>query len=170
MHVVLQLGDRIVYGIHGVCAIIDIEQRVIDRKKADYYVLEPLDQPGAKYYVPTQNQIAVSKLRPMLTKDELEALFLNPSCRENIWIPDEGRRKLRYRELINGGDRTALICMIRCLNQHKESQLAAGRKFHLCDENFLKDAKKVLNSEFSYVLGIPTGEVGAYLENKISNL
>lgn len=167
MHVVLQLGDRLVYGIHGVCAIIDIEQRIIDRKKADYYVLEPLDQPGSKYYVPTHNQVAVSKLRPLLSAAELEALLHSPRAKEDIWIFDENRRKLRYREMINGGDRAALICMIRCLNKHKESQLAAGRKFHLCDENFLKDAKKVLASEFSLVLGIPAADVGMYIEQKL---
>ena len=168
MHGVLQLGDRIVYGIHGVGAIIDIEQRVIDRKKADYYVLEPLMQPGAKYYVPTQNQVAVSKLRPLLTAEELENLFHCPECRQNLWIADENRRKMRYRELINGGDRAALISMIQCLYKHKASQLEAGRKFHLCDENFLRDAQMVLSSEFSLILGIPTGEVSAYIERKLS--
>ena len=70
----LQLGDRVVYGVHGVCCIVDIEQRTIDRKKAEYYVLEPLDQPGAKFYIPTHNQIAVSKLRPLLSAQELDAL------------------------------------------------------------------------------------------------
>ena len=167
MHAVLQLGDRVVYGIHGVCAIVDVEQRVIDRKKADYYVLEPLDQPGSKYYVPVHNQIAVSKLRQLLTAEELEVLLCSSEVKADIWIPNENLRKQRYREYINGGDRAALICMIRCLKQHKDSQLAAGRKFHLCDENFLKDAKKVLSSEFSLILGIPAAEVGAYVQSKI---
>lgn len=164
----LQLGDRIVYGIHGVCCVVDIEQRIIDRKKADYYVLEPVDQPGAKFYVPTHNQIAVSKLRPLLTLQELEDLLQSPETYADIWIADENRRKQRYRELINSGDRASLICMIRSLHKHKEAQLAAGRKFHLCDENFLKDAQKLLTSEFSVVLNIPPSDVRAYIESKLS--
>ena len=164
----LQLGDRIVYGIHGVCCVVDIEQRIIDRKKADYYVLEPVDQPGAKFYVPTHNQIAVSKLRPLLTLQELEDLLLSPETHADIWIADENRRKQRYRELINSGDRASLICMIRSHHKHKEAQLAAGRKFHLCDENFLKDAQKLLTSEFSVVLNIPPSDVRAYIESKLS--
>lgn len=164
----LQLGDRIVYGIHGVCCVVDIEQRIIDRKKADYYVLEPVDQPGAKFYVPTHNQIAVSKLRPLLTLQELEDLLQSHETHADIWIADENRRKQRYRELINSGDRASLICMIRSLHKHKEAQLAAGRKFHLCDENFLKDAQKLLTSEFSVVLNIPPSDVRAYIESKLS--
>lgn len=165
----LQLGDRVVYGVHGVCCIVDIEQRTIDRKKAEYYVLEPLDQPGAKFYIPTHNQIAVSKLRPLLSAQELDALLLSPEARADVWITDENHRKQRYRELINSGDRVALICMIRSLHKHKAAQLAAGRKFHLCDENFLKDAQKLLSSEFSVVLNIPASAVGAYIESKLSD-
>ena len=30
---VLQVGSQVVYGIHGVCSIIDIEVRTVDRKK-----------------------------------------------------------------------------------------------------------------------------------------
>lgn len=165
----LQLGDRVVYGVHGVCCILDIEQRTIDRKKAEYYVLEPLDQPGAKFYIPTHNQIAVSKLRPLLSAQELDALLLSPEARADVWITDENHRKQRYRELINSGDRVALICMIRSLHKHKAAQLAAGRKFHLCDENFLKDAQKLLSSEFSVVLNIPASDVGAYIDSKLSD-
>lgn len=163
----LQVGSQVVYGIHGVCGIIDTEIRTVDRKKVEYFVLEPREQPGARFYVPTHNQAALSKLRPLLTLDELEALLASEDTHRDCWIADENQRKQKYRELINSGDRATLISMIRSLYQHKESQLAAGRKFHLCDENFLRDAQKLLSSEFSLVLGIPQAEVGAYIEKKL---
>lgn len=164
----LEVGNQVVYGIHGVCTIVDVEQRTVDRKKVEYFVLEPVEQTGARFYVPRHNQIAVSKLRPLLCADELDALLRSEETQRDTWIADENQRKLKYRELINGGDRAALICMIRCLLKHKTAQLAAGRKFHLCDENFLRDAQKLLSSEFSLILGIPQSEVGSYIENKLS--
>lgn len=167
MHPVLQVGTQVVYGIHGVCSIIDAEIRTVDRKKVEYFVLEPNEQPGARFYVPRHNQVALSKLRPLLTKAELEALLASEDTHRDCWVTDENQRKQKYRELINSGDRAALISMIRSLHQHKENQLAAGRKFHLCDENFLRDAQKLLSSEFSLVLGIPPTEVGAYIEKKL---
>ena len=163
----LQVGSQVVYGIHGVCCIIDVEVRRVDRKKVEYFVLEPNDQPGARFYVPTQNQVALSKLRPLLTREALDALLVSDDTHRECWIPEENLRKQKYRELINGGDRAALISMIRALQQHKESQLAAGRKFHLSDENFLRDAEKMLRSEFSYVLGMSQAEVSAYIKEKI---
>ena len=164
---VLQVGSQVVYGIHGVCRIIDTEIRRVDRKNVEYFVLEPKEQPGARFYVPAHNPVALSKLRPVLSREELDVLLVSEDTDRNCWIPDENLRKQKYRELINSGDRGALICMIRALYQHKENQLAAGRKFHLSDENFLRDAQKVLCSEFSMVLGIPYHEVAAYIEKKL---
>lgn len=155
------------YGIHGVCTITDTEIRTVDRKKVEYFVLEPNEQPGARFFVPTHNQVALSKLRPLLTAEELETLLSSEDTHKDCWITDENQRKQKYRELINSGDRASLISMIRSLHKHKETQLAAGRKFHLCDENFLRDAQKLLSSEFSLVLGIPQTEVGAYIEKKL---
>lgn len=167
LHMVFQLGDQAVYGIHGVCAIVDVEQRVVDRKKVEYYVLEPKDQPGARFYVPTHNQLAMSKLRPLLSRQELEELLRSEEAQRDTWIPDENQRKQKYRELINSGDRAALICMIRSLHAHKAAQMAAGRKFHLCDENFLRDAQKLLNSEFSLILGIQQDQLNDYIRTQL---
>jgi len=160
-------GDQVVYGIHGVCNVLDLEKRYVDKKNVEYYVLEPTDQPGSRYYVPTQNPAAVAKLRPILSKQELDALLSSEDTGRDAWIPDENLRKHRYRELIGGGDRAALICMVRSLHKQKSALLASGRKFHLCDENFLKDAEKLLSAEFSLVLNIQPNEVGQYIKNAI---
>lgn len=162
-----QQGDLVVYGVHGVSRIIGSEIRTVDRKKVEYFVLELLDQPGARFYVPTQNQAALAKLRPVLDANGLTALLHSEEARRDSWIPDEGQRKLRYRELINSGDRAALLSMVGSLHRHKNAVAAQGKKFHLCDENFLRDAEKLLHSEFSMVLGIEPGKVGQYIKNSL---
>ena len=163
----LQLGSLVVYGIHGVCIIADVEQRVVDRKKVEYFVLTPKDQPKARFYVPTQNQAALSRLHPLLSREALDALLDSEETSKDCWVQNENLRKQKYKELINSGDRAALISMIRSLQKHKENQLAAGRKFHLCDENFLRDATKLLSAEFSLVLGIPQTEVADYMKQQL---
>ena len=160
-----QVGDQVVYGIHGVCRILAEEERRVDRKRVKYFALEPLDQPGTRYYVPSENPVALAKLSRVLEKDALIELLTSERIRENCWIADENQRKQRYRELITSGDRVALLQMISTLHQHKKEQAAAGRKLHLCDDNFLKDAEKLLNSEFSLVLGIQLSEVGNYIQS-----
>jgi len=160
-------GDQVIYGIHGVCNVVDLQVQRVDKKNVEYYVLEPAEQPGARYYVPTQNKAAVAKLQPILTRGALDELLRSEEADKDAWIEDENRRKQYYRELINSGDRAALICMVRTLHKQKAAQLAAGRKFHLCDENFLRDAQKLLSAEFAIVLGIQQNEVEDYIKSII---
>lgn len=162
-----QVGEQVMYGIHGVCTIVEQEERMVDRKKILYYVLEPRDQAGARFYVPAHNQAAVAKMRRVMTREELESLLDSQEVRQDAWINDENQRKLCYRELISSGDRTRLISMVRTLHARKNMQAAAGRKFHLCDENFLRDAEKLLSSEFSMVLGISQEELPSYMKRAV---
>lgn len=162
-----QCGDQVVYGIHGVCQIIDLQAQKIGGKKTNYYVLEPVDQAGTRFFVPSENPLAVAKLRRVLTREEVEMMLTAETTQSDVWIADENQRKQRYRELIVSGDNRALFSMICALHREKVKQLAAGKKFHLCDENFLRDAEKLIGGEFSIVLGIPQGEVAQYIKSRI---
>ena len=161
-----QIGQKIVYGIHGVCCIVDLVEKKIDRKTICYFVLEPIDQPGSRYYVPSENQAALAKLRPLSTKEELQSLLTSPLA-ENGWIPDENRRKQYYRELVSSVNLKAMIDMIRCLRLHRRQQMEQGRKFHQCDENFLRDAQKLLSTEVAMVMEIPDDQVETYLQTEL---
>lgn len=70
-----KVGDHVVYGSHGVCHILDTEERRIDGKTRHFFVLEPLEQPGTKFYIPSQNPTALAKLRPVMTRLELDTLL-----------------------------------------------------------------------------------------------
>lgn len=162
-----QVGDRVVYGIHGVCDIKDSEIQIVDRKKVTYLVMEPLAQPGSRYLVPTHNAAAMAKLKPMLTREMLEALIRSDVVRQDSWIRDEGQRKQTYRELISSGDREHLMAMVHTLYRHKADQAAAGRKVHLCDDNFLRDAEKLLAGEVAVVLEMDMEEARQYVRSQL---
>lgn len=163
----VQVGNQVVYGMHGVCRVVEEEKRVIDRKTVTYLVLEPVGQTGSRYLVPTHNASAMSKIRPMLTKQTLEELITGEEAKADAWIPDEGQRKQVYRELIGSGDRVRLLQMVRTLYRHKKAQTAAGKKVHLCDDNFLRDAEKLLASEVSVVLEMDADQAKQYLRAKL---
>ena len=167
MRLVYHQGDQVVYGIHGVCVIHEITKQMVNRKRVEYYVLVPLNQPDARFYVPTQNQAAASKMRPLLKKDEIDALLKLDALENDCWISDENQRKQYYRELIVSGDRARLIGMIRSLYLHKENQLKQGRKFHMCDENFLRDAEKRLVGEVAQVMGMDNDAAKKYIRDKL---
>ena len=163
-----QVGALLVYGIHGVCRVLEEEQRVVDRKKVTYLVLEPVGQEGAKFLVPTHNAAAMAKLRPLLGREELTELLEYSRIRQEEWIQDENRRKQLYRELIGSGDRERLLAMICSITRHKQAQLAAGKKCHLCDDNFLRDAEKLFCGEISMVMDMEPDMARIYLHRKLN--
>lgn len=162
-----QQGDRVLYGIHGVCQIISTEIRKVDRKSVEYFALEPLEQPGTRYYIPTQNQTALLKLRPILSGEALKTLLTSSEIQQDVWINDESQRKLCYRDLLANADRCALLQMITTLYRQKQLRIKAGKKFHLCDENFLRDALKIIASEYAFIFGVTPKEAGEHIRNTI---
>lgn len=162
-----QIGQQVLYGIHGVCSVAAIEQKRFGKTKSNYYILQPAAQPDSKYYIPVNSAAALSKLRPLLSRRELMDLLHSDQVRRDVWIADENQRKLKFRELLSLGDRAEVLSMIWCLHRHKQEQQKLGRKFHQCDEGFLKDAEKLMNAEFSHVLGIEPGAVGAFIQREL---
>ena len=158
-----ETGSWVVYGIHGVCRVIGREKQLVDRKRSEYLVLEPLGQGDSRFYLPTANPSAMAKLRAVLSARELESLIASDQVREDCWIPKESVRKKRYRDLISNGDRVSLLRMAGSLYCYRAAQTAAGRKFHQCGENFLRDAEKLLSSEIALVLELTPEQAGDYL-------
>lgn len=163
-----QIGDQVVYSVHGVCRVVELEERIVERKTVSYLVLEPVGQGGAKYLVPTSNAAAMTKLKRILTREELEALLCSEEVHTDGWIKDENLRKQTYRELIRSADRGKLLCMVRTLYRHKAAQTAMGRKCHMCDDNFLRDAEKLLVSEVSVIMDITMEQAKTYLNDRLN--
>ncbi len=162
-----EVGSQLLYSVHGVCSVVGIEQRKVDRKIVEYYELSPVDQPESRFYIPTGNPAAVAKLHPLMSRSELEALLLSVKGQSGTWIADENRRKQHYRDLMSDLDRKAMFSTVSALMRHKKQQLASGKKLHMCDENFLRDAQKLIAGEFSMVLEMPKEEVGQYIQNAL---
>ncbi len=155
------------YGIHGVCRVIGTEKQLVNRKRTQYLVLEPLSQTESRFYLPTENPTAMAKLKAVLSRDELTALIASEEVHQDGWIQEENQRKLYYRELIGSGDRVALMRMVSALYRYKQAQVEAGRKFHQSDENFLRDAEKLLASEIALVMELTQEQARDYLRRQL---
>lgn len=162
-----QIGDKVIYGVHGVCIIADQEKRLVDRRNLTYLALEPVGQEGSRYFVPTHNEAAMRKIRDVLTREELETLIRSEQVHTDCWVRDENQRKQLYRELIGSADRSGLMRMVSTLYRHKASQNAAGRKCHLCDENFLKEAERLLVGEIAMVMDLGPDEAIQYIRDNL---
>lgn len=161
------LGEKVIYGVQGVCLVTDLEQRTVDGKQVTYLVLEPPERSGSRYLVPTHNAAAMAKVRPILSPEELEAMLTAGKLRTDVWIPEEGRRKQSYKELITSNDREQLSGMVAALYRHRAALSAAGKKIHMSDDNFLRDAEKILSGEIAAALNQTPSDALKYLRKKL---
>ena len=146
-------GERVVYAQNGVCEILGTEEKKFGKACKTYLVLAPVAQPDTRFYLCAENPAAMEKLHTLMTAREAHALLTDQPAVTD-WIQDEGLRKQRYRELLSDGSRQELMGMLRAVCRHRRMQLTNGRKFHICDESFLHDGKRLLCAELSAALEI----------------
>jgi CarD family transcriptional regulator len=136
----------------------DVTEKRIGKTKIQYYVLKPLCNNTSTLFVPTANQQLVSKMRRILTEDEAEAILRDlPPCGD--WNDNKQERSEQFRAIITEGSCVELIRLIRLVRTHGQEQLAGGKRLHISDERFLKEAEKMICEEFSLVLHISRDEV-----------
>jgi CarD family transcriptional regulator len=163
------VGDTIIYGASGVCKITGIQNMTVDKKTLPYYVLKPVFESASTIYVQTGSEICKSKMRRILSDVEIYALIRQMPDECTIWEPDENRRKERYRGILAGADRFALVKLIKTLYRRQEELKASGKgkRLHVSDAQFLKDAEKILYDEFAYVLDIKRQDVLSFIGEQI---
>ncbi len=162
-----QVNDTILYGTDGVCTIAEITQMTLKGKTQEYYVLKQTRSPESTIYVPTQNEKLLAKMRKVLSAEEIYEMIREMPNEEIAWIEDEAERKQTYAQILQSGDRRALIRMIKALYLHQQDLKHAGRKFHVSDERFLKEAERILYNEFAHVLHLEQSEVLPFIREQI---
>ncbi len=164
----MQVGETVVYGVHGVCKITGAEQRAEGGKRQAYLVLEPVYQRGSRFLVPADNDAVLRKIVPLLRPQDIQSLLASAAVRKNCWIADENRRKQEYKNLTANGNREALLAMLYTLYQNQRQQRALGRRCHICDERFLSDMEKQFAEEIAYSMGMDVEQARLHLRAALS--
>lgn len=161
------IGDIVLYGTNGVCKIVGTDEKEIEGDLIEYLVLKPVYDENSTLFVPKKNKVLLSKIRSVMSAEEIYELIKAIPDEDTIWINDENDRKVKYQSIINEGDRKKLVQLIKTLHLHKLSQQGKGRKLHQSDENLLKQAEKLLHDEFAIVLNIQPNEVVPFIMQQI---
>lgn len=153
-----EINDVIIYGTQGVCKIVDIEEKIISGAKKNYFVIKPICDNGATIFAPTDNAFVLKKMRRLLSKVEIDSLIDAMPNENAIWIQNDNERKDLYKKILAGGDHMEMMKMIRAVYAHKQEREAEGKRLHMIDERFFKDAEHILYNEFQYVLQLGSKE------------
>ena len=106
-------------------------------------------------------------MRAIISADEIYRLISELPDEDPVWIEDDNYRKARYQEIIDKGDRSSIMLIIKTLYRHKIEQENKGRRLHQADEYILRQAEKLLHNEFALVLDIKPEEVAPFIMEQI---
>jgi len=164
-----QIGEVVSYGATGICTVEDIRMESLSRggKKQEYYILRPAATPTCTTYVPTGNEALTSKMRRVLTKQEIDEMILSVREESLEWIEDTRHRSDAYGQIVARGISADLLKLIGCLYLEKKSRSKGGRKFCATDEKILASAERMVSEEFAFALEIPQKQVAAYIAEKM---
>ncbi len=147
------VGQNVLYGTNGVCVINDITEKKVGKISMEYYVLKPLGANSSTLFVPTKNEQLVKRIRGVLTKDEIDSILADlPEAGE--WNDNKQERSEEFKNTISNGECVELIRMIRLIKSHSELISRSGRRLHMSDERYLKEAEKMVSEEISFALGV----------------
>ena len=154
------VGDKIVYPMHGAGTIDEKKKKDILGEKQDYYIIK---MPGeVKVMVPISKASEVG-VRNVINKDEagkvLQVLEADETQMPNNW----NKRYKENMEKMKSGDIYEVADVVRNLSyKQKEKGLSTGEK------KMLNNAKQILISELVLAEHASADEVENLIENKIN--
>ena len=160
-------GEKVIYSVNGVCEITDITEKVFGKTVMRYYVLKPISNNEATLFVPVNNENLVRKMKRLMTQSQLDKVLNDISEKEVEWNSNEVIRKEEFRNTISFGNISEILILLKSIWLHRITQNSKGRKLHISDEMYLREAEKIIKEEISTVIGVEQDDVIPYVKNKI---
>ncbi len=161
------IGDEVVYGTHGICKVSSVTAMVTGKEKRDYFVLNPIFDKRAVFYVPKNNERLTAQIRCLHSVEEINKMIDSIAKDHLTWIDDDSKRKDFCSSVIKGGNTADILKLIEMLYARHKELCAAKKHFHVSDERFLRDAERLVNDEFAYVLKIEPEDVSDYIRKRL---
>ncbi|HHV38672.1 MAG TPA: CarD family transcriptional regulator [Tepidimicrobium sp.] len=155
------IGDKVVYPMHGAGIIEKIEEKEILGEKRKYYVMKmPIGD--MKVMIPVDN-IEEIGIREIITNDEMQKV-LNILKDDKTKMPQNWNRRYRMNmEKIKSGDIFEIASVVRNLIlRDEEKALSTGER------KMLNSAKQMLISELVLVSNMDQEETERIIDEAIS--
>lgn len=163
-------GSVVLYGTEGVCTIKEIVQKEFGGESRQYYVLEALQQRKSTIFVPTDNEALTSRMRSVISREEIDKVIEESSRQSFDWVDDDTERRESFKEIISRSDCRELVHLIRVLYLRQETVAEQGKKLSVADARVLKTAEKMIFDEFAIALQIEPEEVLPFILAKVDRL
>lgn len=155
-----KVGDRVVYPMHGAGLVESIEDRTILGEVRSYYIVR-IKHGNMQVMVPVEGAAAVG-LRGIVEPKALDPVFTELSAESTPMDENWNRRNRENMEKLKTGDLSKVAEVIRNLARvDRVKKLSTGEK------KLLNNARMILSSEMSMVLGIDEEAALARIEKAV---
>ena len=163
-----QIGDLLFYGTNGVCRVCEICSSPFDSSDTrSFYKLAPISEHSTLViFTPVDNDKVV--MRPLISKEEAEALISRLAEIEKVAVTIEKHRKDAYREAIRESAPEGFVKIIKTVRARRELFKKTRRRVPDLDNDFEFTAKTCLYGELSTVLGIARDEIHRIVSESIA--
>lgn len=158
MKLIFQIGDKIVYPLHGVGVIEAIEEKEVLGNKQRYYITFIKNM---KVMFPMNSQIGV---REIVDSEILEDALRVFSYKAPEPIQNHNQRHRSNMLKLKSGDIFEGAQVVRDL-----THLSRKRKLAMGDKTMLDNARQILTDELALVKGMPQEEADGFLDEIINN-
>ena len=163
----LKAGAFVSYSTTGICEISEIKKMGAAGKEKEYYVLKPVYQKNATVYIPLDNALLLSKIRPVVTKEEIDEIIIKAKNNPLEWISDDFDSNVAFKEILSSGNLLYIIRLVSCIYIQGEELSRTKRRLRAVDSSAFSNAESYLYNEFAFALNIKPEQVIEYIENKM---
>ncbi len=148
----LDVGECVIYGSHGLCSVRDIlVPSFLERgKEKEYYQMISAVDAGSVLYVPVDG--AEDKIREVIASDEAEGLIDEIEYVPEIDLPDGKKAEPAIMEVIKRNLAEEMMSLVKSLRHIKAVRESGGKKFASLNEKYLNIAEKLLYTELAFSL------------------
>ena len=155
-----QIGDRIVYPMHGAGIIEQIEAKVILGEKRDYYVLR-VPCGDMKIMIPVDKSDDIG-VRSVIGSEDLSEIYATLSSGSSEMSSNWNRRYRENMEKLKTGDIREVAEVVRnLLRIDRERTLSTGEK------KMLSNARQILASEIVLASGMAPEEADKLIDASV---
>lgn len=163
-----EIGDYIIYSSNGVCRVENIGPMSGVSNNKMFYTLIPVYAKGIKVFTPTDNEKVI--MRRILSKEEAMALIDDINNIETLWVADDKKREVIYKESFRKCDSMEWVKIIKTLYLRKRSRIAEGKNVTSGDIKYLQMAEDNLYGELAIPLEMNKDKVEEFIISRVQFL
>ena len=164
--------EHVIYASNGICTVEDVKKMSFIKGEPEkiYYILRPKNDKNSTIYIPEDNEMLLSRMRPPITLGELESIVKATEGSECEWIEDRKQRNLAFKENLANPHPAILLPIVKIILKKNAELRENGKKLSAADRDTFETAIRFIKDEFSFLLDGNNEKAEEYIKRAIGGI